>query len=73
MFAFLMLSESLWMHLRKQKFWKTKSRVVQNAPKDVIRIASSNEEVRKVNRQQLTDLNGQLERSVAQTFRIKNV
>lgn len=45
---------------------KLNSRVVQNAPKDVIRIASSNEEVRKVNRQQLTDLNGQLERSVAQ-------
>lgn len=45
---------------------KLNSRVVQNPPEGVIRIASSNEEVRKVNRQQLANLNGQLEKSVAQ-------
>ena len=45
---------------------KLNSRVVQNAPNGVIRIASSNEEVRKVNRQQLANLSGQVERSVAQ-------
>ena len=45
---------------------KLNSRVVQNVPKDVIRIASSNDEVRKVNQQQLANLSGQVEKSVAQ-------
>jgi DNA replication protein DnaC len=45
---------------------KLNSRVVKSVPTDVIRIASSNEEVRKVNRERLANLNGQIEQSVAQ-------
>lgn len=45
---------------------KLNSRVVINIPKDVIYIASSNEEVRLVNREQLATLSGKLEKSVAQ-------
>ena len=44
---------------------KLNSRVVQDVPKDVIRIASSNEEVRKVNQLQLANISGQVEKSVA--------
>ncbi len=45
---------------------KLNSRVVKDIPKDVIIIASSNDEVRKVNYQELAILSGQVERSVAQ-------
>ena len=44
---------------------KLNSRVVRDIPEDVIRIASSNEEVRKVNLEHLALLPGNLERSVA--------
>ena len=45
---------------------KLNSRVVQDIPEDVIRVASSNDEVRKVNCEHLAQLPGKLERSVAQ-------
>lgn len=42
------------------------SRVVSSVPADTITIASSNEEVRCINRNRLMSLNGKLEKSVAQ-------
>ena len=44
---------------------KLNARVVQDVPDDVIRIASSNDEVRKVNYEHLSLLDGDIERSVA--------
>lgn len=45
---------------------KLNSRVMKSVPKDIIRIASSNEEVRKVNSEQLSNLSGKIECSIAQ-------
>lgn len=51
---------------RKVKILKQlNSRVITNIPTDVIRIASSNEEVRNVNHEQLSLLPGNIERSIA--------
>ena len=44
---------------------KINSRVVETAPENVIRIASSNEEVRRVNEERLNRLPGNIERSIA--------
>jgi len=51
---------------------KLNTRVVPDVPKDVIRIASSNEEVRKVNSEQLANLGGIVQRSVAK-LTVKNL
>lgn len=42
------------------------SRVVDSIPYDIITLASSNEEVRSINRVKLGDLNGEIKKSVAQ-------
>lgn len=42
------------------------SRVVDNVPLDTITLASSNEEVRRINRAKLDDLGGEVKKSVAQ-------
>lgn len=44
---------------------KLNERVGQDVPEDVIRIASSNEEVRKVNNEHLALLDGEIEKSIA--------
>lgn len=45
---------------------KLNSRVFETVPEEIIRIASSNEEVRKVNGERLNKLKGKAERSIAQ-------
>lgn len=51
---------------------KINTRVVMNYPNDAITIASSNEEVRMVNRSRLDGLDGDIKRSVAQFSVLKN-